>query len=237
MKKFFLGLLLVILDGNTGKAYASDRVVIASVPSDVHYENIFLMADTIDGDWMAHKNFTVQVGYPPGKLLYHFPNWKNDKYTPDLFSSDINSDSLKDIIVVLVAGSGSGIATKEIHVLNQMHDPNRGYKEVPVESLNEAVKRLVKMERHGNQATISIGEKKYVVDISKFDYSIGLVDRPFVGAWEGYAPINDVLEGSTLVYVSMGGIIGTLKVQYDWDGKLYKGKSITFEEAKPWPPK
>jgi hypothetical protein len=159
MKNFFLGLLVVFLVCHTGKVYAIDKVVIATVPSDIWYENIFLMADTIEGDWMGHKNFTVQVGFPPGKLLYHFPNWKNEKFTPHLFYEDINGDSLKDIVVALVSGAGSGLAMKEVHVLNQIHDPNTRYEEVQVESMNDAVKRLVKMERHGKQATISMGKK------------------------------------------------------------------------------
>jgi hypothetical protein len=237
MMKLLLGLLFVILIGHSEKAYAIDKVVIASVPSEVHYENIFLLADTIDGDWMAHRNFTVQIGFPPGKLLYHFPHWKNEKFTPDLFYEDINLDSLKDIVVVLVSGSGSGLAMKEVHVLNQLHDSNRGYEEVPVESLNDAVKRLVKMERQDNLATILIGKNKYSVDISKFGYTFAKDEQPFVGMWEQYASVNGILEGSTLVYVSLGGVIGTLKVRYDWDGNRYFGKSITFEEAEPWPPK
>ncbi|MGE8077344.1 hypothetical protein [Peribacillus loiseleuriae] len=236
MRKFFLSLLLAILFCNTGKAHAVERVVIATVSSDVYYENIFLMANTIEGDWMGHKNFTVQVGFPPGELLYHFPNWYNDKFTPDLFYEDINADQLKDIIVVLVAGSGSGLSLKEVHVLSQIHDPNIRYEEVRVESINDAVKRLVKMERHGNEATILIGRKKYVVDISKFGYSIGFEERPFVGSWERNTPVNGFLEGSTLVYVSIGGTIGTLKIRYDWDGKMYKAKSVTFEEAEPYKP-
>ena len=236
MRKFFLSLLLVILPCNTGIAHGVERVVIANVPSVAYYENIFLMANTIEGNWMGHKDFTVQVGYPPGKLLYHFPNWYNDKFTPDLLYEDLNADNLKDIIVVLVAGSGSGLSIKEIHVLNQIHDPNRRYEEVQVESINDAVKRLVKLERHGNEAAILIGNKKHTVDISKFGYSIGFEERPFVGAWEEYNPVNGLLEGSTLVYVSIGGSIGTLKIRYNWDGKMYKAKSVTFDEEEPYKP-
>jgi hypothetical protein len=47
----------------------------------------------------------------------------NSKFVPDLFYNDINGDGLRDIIVALVSGAGSGIAMKEIHVLNQIHDP------------------------------------------------------------------------------------------------------------------
>jgi hypothetical protein len=57
-----------------------------------------------------------------------------------------------------------------------------------------------------------------------------------VGAWEEYKPVNGVLECSTLVYVSIGGVIGTLKVNYKWNGKMYEAESVNFQEAEPYPP-
>lgn len=163
MRKFFIGLFIMILVCHTGKVYAEQRVVTSYIISDVWYENIFLIADKVDN--MATKNFTVQVG--GGELLYNFPNWYNDKFAPKLFYEDINSDGLKDIIVELISGAGVSLATKEIHVLNQVHDPYSRYEEIPVESINDAVKRLVKMKRKGNEISLLIGKKKYVVDYSK----------------------------------------------------------------------
>ena len=233
-KKGIIGFfMLFALFCNICKVYAIDRVVISHATSDIWYENIFLIADKIEGDWMAHKNFTVQIGLPPDELQYHFPDWYNDKFTPDLFYEDINADSLKDIIVVLVAGSGSGISMKEIHVLNQIHDPNRRYEEVPVESINQAVKRMVNMEKHGDQATILIGENKYIVDISKYNYLPGtFYPSPGVGSVEEYWTEKGILYGSTVVFITPAGHIGSLKIEYDWNGKMYKAKSIIFDEAE-----
>jgi hypothetical protein len=228
----------MVLVCHTGKVHAAQRVVTSHIISDVWYENVFLIADKVDN--MATKNFTVQVGggvdSVGGEYLYNFPNWYNDKFAPKLFYEDINGDGLKDVIVALISGAGVALSTKETHVLNQARDPYTRYEEVPVESINDAVKRLVKMERKGNEITVLIGKKKYLVDFLKFGYQPS-VDPPGVGAMEDYKLENGVLYGDTNVSVSIPeAFIGSLKVKYAWDGKMYKAESITFKEAEPLKP-
>lgn len=222
-------------DPQTGKQDTIQRVVTSHIISDLWYENIFLIADKVDS--MATKNFTVQVGGGVdsigGEILFNFPNWYNDKFAPTLFYEDINGDGLKDVIVELISGAGSGISTKEIHVLNQVQDPHRRYEEVSVESINDAVKGLVKMERHGDEITVLIGKKKYVVDYLKFGYQYS-DDPPGFGSREDYKPENGVLYGYTTVFVTIPEAgIGSLKVKYGWDGKMYKAESVTFEKTEP----
>ncbi|MDP5277241.1 hypothetical protein [Chengkuizengella axinellae] len=227
MKKFFIGLFIMILVFHTGKVYADERAVVGYIISDVWYHNIFLIADKKDS--MAYHNFTVQIGDGGGhEQLYHFPSWYNSKFSPRLYYEDINGDELKDIIVVLISGAGTGISTKEIHVLNQVRDPYRRYEEVAVESINDAVKRLVKMKREGNEITISIDEKKYIVEYSQYGY-YPPIDTPGVGSIEDYQPKDGILYGSTIVTIP-GAQIGNLKVKYSWDGRIYKAESVTFIE-------
>ncbi len=174
----------------------------------------------------------VVDGVIGGELLYNFPNWYNEKFAPKLFYEDINADGLKDVIVSLISGSGSGVSTKEIHVLNQYQDPYTRYEEVPVESVNDAVKRLVKMDRKGNEITVQIGKKKYLVDYMKFGYQFS-DDPPGVGSIEDYKPENGVLNGYTTVFVTIPeASIGELKFTYGWDGKMYKAESVDFIEKK-----
>lgn len=231
MRKLFIGLFIMFLVCYTGKVSADQRVVTSYIISDVWYENIFLIADKVNS--IATKNFTVQVGggvdSVGGELTYNFPNWSNSKFAPKLFYEDINSDGLKDVIVALISGAGSGISTKEIHVLNQVHDPYRRYQEVPVESINDAVQRLVKLEQKGNEITALIGKKKYVVDYTKFGYQTP-VNPPGVGAIENYEPYNGILYGTTNVFVTIPeALIGNIKVRYTWDGKMYRAELAVFE--------
>lgn len=238
MKRVLVILFIFILICHRGKAYAADRLVTSFIISDKWYDNIFLIADKAGG--MATRNFTLQVGSGGnvgGEIIYNFPNWYNDKFAPKLFYEDINDDELKDITVVLISGAGSGLSTKEIHILNQVRDPNQRYEEVPVEPINSAVKRLVKMKRNGNKASIHIGKAIYNVDISKFQYLPNTIaPNPSVGQLEDYSIENGVLTGSTVVFISPAGQIGGLRIEYDWDGKMYKAKSVTFKEAEPLKP-
>lgn len=226
MKKLFACIFVAFSLCHTGNALAAQRVVTSYIISDVWYENIFLIADRID--WMSTENFTLQVG---DDLFYNFPEWRNAKFAPALFYEDINADELKDIIVVLTSGSGSGISTKEIHVLNQVKDPYIRYHEVPVESVEDAVERLVKMEQKGNKILIMIDDREYEVDYPKFGYSTP-IHSPQIGAIEEYAPKNGVLYGYTTAFVSIPeASIGQFKVKYGWNGKMYKAESVAFIEA------
>ena len=74
---------------NFENCYATDLVVFLSIPSDVWYENIYLIADKVT--WMDYKNFTVQVG-DMGTLVYNFPDWYHGKYDPALLNEDMNND-------------------------------------------------------------------------------------------------------------------------------------------------
>lgn len=234
MNRIFLTLLVVILFCGSGKAYAVERVVIRSItvdnPDKVN-ENIYLIADKDGADY---KNFTVQVG-DFGRGLYNFPNWYHYSYEPKLYKEDLNGDKLEDIIIELVTGSGSSLSTKAIHILHQGYAGFYDFQEVPVEPINDAVKRLVKMEQKGDKITILIGKKKYVVDYSRFGYYTP-VDRPGYGSIEGYEPKNGILYGTTNVFVTIPeAYIGGLTVKYAWDGKMYKAESVTFETA-PYKP-
>jgi hypothetical protein len=230
LNRIFLSLLVVILFCGTGEAYAVERVVIRSITvdnPDKWYENIYLIADKDGADY---KNFTVQVG-DFGRSLYNFPKWYHYSYDPQLYKEDLNADKLEDIIIELVTGAGTSLSTKAIHILHQGLAGFYDFQEVPVEPINDAVKRLVKMEQKGNKITVSIGNKKYVLDYSRFGYYTP-VGRPGYGSMESYVPKDGTLYGSTNVFVGIPeAYIGGLKVKYVWDGKMYKAESITFETA------
>jgi len=109
---------------NSAKGFLSFSYIfhVREAATHLWYDDIFLIADKAGS--MGYKNFTLQVGDGGGhEELYNFPNWYNDKFSPELFYEDINGDRLKDVIVVLISGSGVSLSTKEIHVLNQVNDP------------------------------------------------------------------------------------------------------------------
>lgn len=232
MKKILMVLTIFLIRSDI--AVAAERVVTSYIISDRWYENIFLMADKVDS--MGTSNFTVQVGGGEdsvgGELLYHFPTWYNAKFAPKLFYEDLNGDGLKDIAVSLISGAGVSVSTKEIHVLHQVQDPNTRYEEVPVEPLKEAIKRLVKLDRKGDDILILTDKQKYVINYAKLGYSTP-IHTPGAGSIESYDPKDGKLKATTNVFVTIPEAnIGTLSVTYRWEGTKYRAESVRFESIQ-----
>lgn len=225
------GILLALSICNFKNTSATDRVVLKSISSDTWYETVYLMADKLS--WMDYKNFTIQIG-DMGEYVYNFPNWYHGKYDPALYKEDINNDKLDDIIVVLNNDAPLGKPIKDIHILNQIHDPYRRYEEVQVEPIELTINQRVKMEKHDNIVTIIIDKKKYDINISKYNYVNPREPQTGIESIE-YCVKNGKLFGSLSAYVvidksAYAGRIGYFNIEYSWDGKMYKAKSIEFKE-------
>ena len=226
---FFILLMLIM---NLEKNDESERVVLLSIPSDIWYNRIYLIADK--KSWMDYENFTVQIG-DRGELVYNFPHWYHGKYDPALYNLDINGDTLEDVIIVLNNDkAGIGKPLKDIHILNQIQDPYRRYEEAPIEPINLTMDRLVKIDQHGNIVIILADKKEYKIDLSKYNFSNPR--DPYVSTDTiEYSIGKGTLKGLINAYVVRdnsvyGGILGHLIIDYFWDGKMYKAKSITFKQ-------
>ncbi len=194
---------------------------------------IYLMADKIT--WMDYENFVIQVGDSIQEVLYRFPNWYHGKYPPDLFYNDVNGDTYGDIIIVLNNDkAGRGNPPKDIHILNFIKEREE-YEEALIESIEKTkttINSIVTLEKQGNIVTIHVDGEKYTNDISKYNYRNPR--EPFSISFQliNYSVENGQLFGKVPVYISQdsfsGGLIGLLKLAYDWDGKEYVVKQIKF---------
>ncbi|MCT8138426.1 hypothetical protein H1D32_12135 [Anaerobacillus sp. CMMVII] len=227
--------LVLMLSLNPNKTNASERVVLLSIPSEVWHQNVYLLADK--KSWMEYENFTVQIG-DRGENIYNFPNWYHGKYDPALYKEDINGDSLEDVIVVLNNyRAGIGNPLKDIHILNQIHDPYRRYYEAKIDPIRMAIKQNVKIEKNDNLVNIYIEEETFTIDITKCNFKNPR--NPFFGfELTEYNIENGLLIATVPAYVLrddsvLGGYIGHLKVQYNWDGQAYIVKEIAFIKFTP----
>jgi hypothetical protein len=240
MKKIFLSLLIAILISHVGKVYASNKMVLKSIPSDTWYERVYLIADKID-TW-HYENFTVQIG-DMGEEVYNPTGWYHGKYDPDLQKQDMNRDGQDDIFIVLnndIAGPGN--PRKDIHIINTAFSPYLNsyvlkYEEAQIEQIKSAINRLTKIEQHGNIVTLVVGEKKYSIDL--VPYRFKNPRNPIVSPESVEYSIEDgSLIATTSAYVVrddwvLGGYLGSIKIEYEWDGKRYTANKITFKQAKP----
>lgn len=206
-------------------ARQAERVVMNGIPSDVWQENIYLIADRIDQK--EYRNFDVQIGNEG--FLYHFPTWKSGKYGTKMFSEDLNKDKQNEVMIVL------DNFNDPIHLLqiSTNDDQSEEYKEVPIESVPEAVKRLVEMEKKGDIVTITTKQKTYKVNLK----SLGFKDTSSDDSVYTHVPVDYMVEKKKLVADAVvmistdgGGAIGNLKLLYDWNGKKYEVQTITFEK-------
>ena len=233
-KKIFTCSLLLLLLFPFGRTYAIDRVVLTSVPTERGDMRIYLLADR--KSWMDYENFTVQVGEQGQGVLYHFPDWYHGKYDSALYYVDVSGDKQKDIVIVLNNDrAGIGKPLRDIHILNQQHDYI--FKEAPVDPITTTLNRLAKIEQQGNIVKILAGKKEYKIDIAKYHFVNPRTPHFFIDTME-YAIENGTLIGIVGAYVTRddavtGGILGKLKIKYDWDGNRYFAKSITFKQAEP----
>jgi hypothetical protein len=236
LKKIALVVFLIIslVTCKLEKVYAADRIVVKSIPSDLWYENIYVIADKLS--WMDYKNFTVQIG-DKASHIYNFPNWYSGKYDIKLLKEDINDDTEEDIIIVLNNDLvEAGKPVDEIHILNKIIDTDLRYEEALIEPIKFTANRLIKMKQQGDLVTVIADKKKYNVDISKYNYANP--HSPYVGTESiEYSIKKGKLIGTIGAYVSYdavtGGVFGNFDIQYQWDGKMYKAKSIVFKNYFP----
>ncbi|MFJ5770085.1 hypothetical protein [Psychrobacillus sp. NPDC093180] len=210
-----------------------ERIVLLSVPSDIRYQMIYLMADKIT--WMDYENFVVQVNDSTQETLYHFPNWYHGKYPPDLFYHDVNGDSFGDIIIVLNNDkAGMEKPRKDIHILNFIKERGE-YEEAIIESIEKTIATIdsiVTLEKHDNIVTIHVNGEKYVSDISEYNFMNPREPLYISFQQITYSVENGQLFGRVPVYIAQdsvyGGLIGLLKLPYVWDGDEYIVKQIKF---------
>ncbi|MGG2082539.1 hypothetical protein [Lysinibacillus pakistanensis] len=111
------------------------------------------------------KNFKLESN----GNIQHFTNWINvsyEAYNPRIFYTDIDSDGNKELIIVLTTDYRTGILEQKVHVFHK-NKTNIGdvYKEVLVDNPIAIILKNVKMTLTESEATITIGDKKAVINI------------------------------------------------------------------------
>lgn len=224
----FLVFLIITCSCNT--TYGADRVVVASIPSDVWYNRVYLIADKLSR--VDYENFTVQIG-DMGELIYNFPNWYHGKYEPELYKVDLNNDTLKDIVIIL--NNDRAVIDKprkDIHVLNQVLDPYLRYEEASIEPIPDIIKGYINFQQALKVVTIKTPQRTYRVDLEKFNYDNP--HGPYVNMDTLKYHMDDGnLMGEMNVCVvvddrATAGIIGTVRIKYGWENGMYKARDLIF---------
>ncbi|WP_226681585.1 hypothetical protein [Sutcliffiella horikoshii] len=192
---------------------------------EIEEANIKLYAD-VKGDYL--KNF--QLNFDEQRLK--FPSWKNvsnQTYYPKLFYSDLNSDGLKDLVIILTLGYGTGVIEQEVHVL---HDDGEHIYEIPVQNPKEIIEKNVKTKITPSQVIITIHEEKQVkMDIKNLGIDTkDLFSSVVTANLIRYDVINNKLTAIIGAQVApVGGYIGDFIITYRYKDDKYRLDKIDFK--------
>ncbi|KOO40345.1 hypothetical protein AMD01_21375 [Priestia koreensis] len=194
-------------------------------------KNIVITKNNVELSAYENNGRLMDFILKKGNKKLSFPTWKNvsnPTYSPQLLSEDINNDGLKEVIVILTTGYGSGVLFQEVHVFNENKEGL--FDEVKVEDALEIVKDNVKTNLTNSTASIIIGDKDINIDISKFPFD---PQRKFENVAFGSITQYKVLNHSLVAEVSAtvapdGGYIGDISILYKLKRGTYQAGKIKF---------
>ena len=166
------------------------------------------------------------------------PYWINTTsptWSPKIIYEDISQDGKKELVIILTKGICTGVLEREVHVFQmQQRKSNKTQSAMPVEVVVDdpiaILLKNVKIELTPNKASVSIGDKKYTVDIKSLGIQPGhLFDEIYFGNLINFDIKNNLLIAKLGGQISpVGGYIGDIQITYIFKDKMYQAKSIEF---------
>lgn len=197
-----------------------EKKVVAEIPE----ENIKLYA--INKDNGMYTEFLLQLGNR--QRYFNWQSVSNPTFSPKLILSDLNKDGVEELIVILTNGTGTGVHTEEVHIIDtttfQDYDA-----ENPIHVIYKNVKTKLSPEE---------------VEISFDDYTT-ILDERYIEP-EPQNLFNDIVFGNIIyyeikddkLYVTVGAqigpasYIGEIEMSYCFQGKMYIVDNIKFKPIK-----
>ncbi|MGN7479531.1 hypothetical protein ACTHOQ_17000 [Solibacillus silvestris] len=162
-------------------------------------------------------------------------NTINPTWSPEIIYEDISQDGKNEVVIILTKGTGTGVVEREVHIFQmQQGKSDKTQNLIPVEVQVDdpltSVLKNVKTELTPNKASISIGDKKYSLDIKPLDIQPEhLFDEIYFGNLINFEIKNNQLIAKLGGQISpVGGYIGDIQITYIFKDKMYQAKSIEF---------
>ena len=205
-------------------SYKDEEKVVTEIPE----ENIKLYAKNKDSG--MYTEFILQLGNR--QRYFNWQNVSNPTYNPMLILSDINKDGVEELIVILTNGTGTGVHTEEVHIIDivtfQDYDA-----ENPIHFIHKNVKTRLSPEE------IEISINDYVTIIHKEHINLepqqffdNIVFKDFI-----YYEIKDnKLYSLVKAKAGPASFIGQIEMSYYFQGKMYVVDNIKFKpiQLRKW---
>ena len=149
---------------------------------------------------------------------------------------DISQDGKKELVIILTKGTGTGVLEREVHVFQMQQRKSEKTQsvvmpvEVPVDDPIAILLKNVKTEITPNKAIVSIGDKKYTIDIKPLGTQPEhLFHDIYFGNLINFEIKNNQLIAKLGGQISpVGGYVGDIQITYIFKDKIYQAKSIEF---------
>lgn len=158
-------------------------------------------------------------------------DWQNNNmmsWTPRILSGDIDHDGEKELIVVLIHGTGTGVHEEEVYVIN-----SRDLSEIEVENPLDIIKEKVqtRIDKKGEDVFINITVNDRTTDIQMKEEDSGWwSDNVGFGSVNHFYLTDDSeLKADVAAEVGFGVFVGDIEITYTFDGERFSAEKVEFK--------
>lgn len=229
MKKILILMIAISLSSVLSKAIAMTNDYEEVAKSDK--VGVTIYAKKLNGLYTDFKiKFQGSIISKPYWINTTSPTW-----SPEIIYEDISQDGKKELVIILTKGIGTGVLEREVHIFQtQQRKSDKTQSlipvEVPVDEPLAILLKNVKTELISNKASVSIGDKKYTIDIKPLGIQPEhLLDEIYFGNLINFEIKNNQLIAKLGGQISsVGGYIGDIQITYKFKDKMYQVKSMEF---------
>jgi hypothetical protein len=151
----------------------------------------------------------------------------NETWKPVLQLEDLTNDNKKELIVILVYGTGTGVHEENVHILDA-----DTLDEFEIQSVEDIIKANVQMKTYENSYEIKINDVAYVIDKTSLDSAAQhLFDElGFQSSFYEFKIENGKLFATVLLPVSPTEFGGEFSIEYTYRNHEFVMASIVFND-------
>ena len=194
-----------------------EKKVVAEIPE----ENIKLYA--INKDNGMYTVFILQLGNR--QRYFNWQNVTNETFSPKLMLSDLNKDGIEELIVILTNGTGTGVHTEEVHIID-----TATFQDYDVENPIHVIYKNVKTKLSPKEIEISFNDYTTILDERYIDLEPQYLFEDIVFENIIYYEIkDDKLYATVGAQIGPNSYVGEIELSYYFQGKMYIVDTIKFK--------
>jgi hypothetical protein len=200
-----------------------DQILLTSIPE----ANIYLYANKQSAENGLYEELTLYSDDINKRFI-----WKNtasETWKPVLLLEDLTGDNKKELIVILVYGTGTGVYVEDVHILDADI-----LKEFKIQSTKDIINLNAEIETYENTYEVKIDDKVFLIDKSALDsHPQRLFDAPAFQNHLSFQVKDDRLFATVLLQVSPTEFAGEFVIEYTYQNHRFTMESITFFPTTP----